>query len=126
LIRVDSQPGLGTTFRLYFAVHEGESRETPKPLVSEARVPAAAAEGGCELILLAEDDNLVRRATASILQRRGYEVLMAADGEEAWNLFQQRRSEIALVILDVVMPRAGGNDVAVRIHAAAPQLPVLL
>jgi CheY-like chemotaxis protein len=64
-------------------------------------------------------------AAAAALQRGGYSVVMAANGEEAFRLLQTRGDEIDLVLSDVVMPRLGGPELAVRLSVTWPKLPVV-
>ena len=104
-VDVDSQVGKGTTVKLYFpAVQEA-------PMVLSLS-PQAADEvpGGTETILLTEDDHAQRRATKRELEQFGYRVLEAADGEAALALlFQERSTEIDLIITDVIIPQNGGQ-----------------
>ena len=108
-VDVRSRPGQGTTVEVYVPVAERPARTTPVP--AGADMP-----GGNETILLAEDEEGVRRSASRILRRFGYRVLLAADGEEALDLYRQHRTEIHLVISDVVMPRMGGTQLYQEIH----------
>ncbi len=63
---------------------------------------------GNETVLLVEDESPIRRAAVRVLERSGYTVLAAADGEEGLAVFRKKRSEIALVVTDVVMPNMSG------------------
>jgi CheY-like chemotaxis protein len=81
--------------------------------------------GRGELILLAEDEELVRRAATRILERHGYRVIGAEDGERAAALFDEHQHDVRLVITDVVMPRMGGRRLVEHVRAAAPAMPVL-
>jgi PAS domain S-box-containing protein len=119
-IYVQSDPGEGTTFRIYFPVAETE-------------VPAAAAKAhalhdgpaGTETILLVEDEKPVREITRKILTMRGYEVLEAAHGVEALQISARAKGPIHLLITDVVMPHMGGRDLAARVSALHPETRVL-
>jgi CheY-like chemotaxis protein len=106
VIRVQSQPGQGTTFLLYFSAVE------PKTESAEERGPleAQAVLGGSETILLVEDDPDIQLIMSEMLQEHGYRVLMANDGEEGLHLFEQHASSIALVIADIMMPRMKGRQ----------------
>ena len=108
-IHVQSEPGKGTLFSVYFPVLD-ISGAGGKP----KKCPELA--GGTETILLAEDNEVSRKATALTLQSIGYNVLEAGDGEEALALFQQHGKDISLLIVDVVMPKKSGW--AVREEAA--------
>ena len=70
---------------------------------------------------MAEDDPMVRDVAQRILERAGYTVLPAADGEEALPLFQARRHDISLVMLDAVMPKLGGFDVYAASRTIGPR-----
>jgi len=116
-IFLESTPGEGTTFRMYFPGVEAapeESRENA----------AAAVRGGNETILLAEDEEAIRNLAVRSLREQGYTVLAAADGEEAVAI-AGAHPEISMAILDVMMPRMGGKDVLDAIHRIRPGLPAL-
>ncbi len=118
-IDVASEPGRGTTFRVYLPRTEegtpsGESHPGP---------PTAAT--GSETILVVEDDGAVRAMTRHVLERHGYTVLEASRGAEAVRLAEQERGPIHLVLTDVVMPSAGGRQVAERVAELRPGIKVL-
>jgi len=117
-IHLSSEPGRGTTFRIYFP---------PAPAAPDARPPAEqpGLRGGTETILLAEDDGLVRALVEDTLRNLGYTVLSADNGKEAVEIFRRRREEIDLAVFDVAMPVMGGKEAYEAIHAVAPGLPVL-
>jgi DNA-binding response OmpR family regulator len=95
-------------------------------VANQAPPPAASgAPRGTETILLAEDEDLVRSLAKRVLESAGYRVLVAKDGEEAIGLVETRSAEIDLALLDVVMPKASGRDVSVRLKAIRPDVPVL-
>jgi PAS domain S-box-containing protein len=104
-INVFSEPGRGTTFKIYLPLIRRAAAEEP---AEEA--PAAACLGGSETILLAEDDARVRRLTREILERFGYRVIEAADGVEAVARFKEHSGAVALVVLDLMMPRKSGRE----------------
>jgi len=118
LIHVFSTPGKGTTFDIYLPIVERSATTAKK----QAKGPAP---GGTETILVAEDDDIVRRLAQTVLQRSGYKVLAATDGAEALELFNSQKDEISLVVLDVIMPKIGGLAVFERIREANPELCVL-
>ncbi len=103
-IDVESQVCEGTTVRLYFPV-SAHKATTPDPTPSP--VPS---RGGSETILVVEDEETIRSAMMRALQRHGYHVLLAADGEEALEVLRNHQADIALVISDIVMPKMGGLD----------------
>lgn len=117
-IKVYSEPGVGTTFRIYLPLIDGGR-------VQEAVAIYGAPSGGTETILLAEDDEAIRELEMHVLSDFGYTVLAAADGQEAVDLFRQHRDEIDLVLLDVIMPRKRGSEAYSEIRAMSPQTKVI-
>jgi PAS domain S-box-containing protein len=113
-----SEPGLGTTFKLYFPLATASLEPTPPP-------PAAALAKPNEVVLVAEDEPMVRGIMARTLRESGYGVLEAADGEEALAVLEALGGQVSLVIADVVMPGVGGREMAVRMAQQWPQVPVL-
>ncbi len=83
------------------------------------------AVGGGELVLVVDDDELMRRMTERLLRGAGYQVVTAPDGREAVRVFQERREEIKLVMLDIVMPEMGGRVASERIRALSGDVPFL-
>ena len=109
-IHVYSEPGRGTTFKVYL------------PTVEAAAVDDADAErmdvpGGTETILVAEDEPMVRDFAVRVLREAGYRVLHASNGEEAMRVYQDHRNSIALLLLDAVMPGLSGHQVYDRVKA---------
>ncbi len=102
-IRVDSEIGRGSTFRVYLPTLETAGTA---PLAAPER---PLVRGGGETVLVVDDEPAIRRITTLSLEAFGYRVLVAADGAEALTLYQQRRAEIAVVITDMMMPVMGGE-----------------
>lgn len=117
-LRIESAPGRGTTFKIYFPAVEARTAAPPRE--KSARLPQ-----GTETILLVEDHEVVRKASARSLEHYGYTVLTAGNAEEAMQLFQAHRDEIALLVTDVVMPGMGGEALYKRLSAERPELKVL-
>ncbi|HEX9374234.1 MAG TPA: response regulator [Roseiflexaceae bacterium] len=117
-VQVSSDSGQGTTFTIYLPVPAA---------VWDAQSPelAPAVRGGSETILVAEDEESLRYLAATVLERLGYTVLLAEDGLDAVNLFDDHHARIDLVILDLVMPRFGGRDALERMRAIRPDLRAL-
>jgi len=119
-IEVDSAPGQGASFILEFP--QCAAQAVPPP-VSASR---SVLPRGSETILVVEDDPTVRDRTANMLERQGYEVLTAADGQEAVDLLSRRANRrVALVFTDIVMPGMGAGEMARRLRATHPDLRLL-
>jgi PAS domain S-box-containing protein len=117
-IQVYSQEGRGSTFHVYLpaiegAVEEGELKEWDLPT-------------GTETILVVDDEEMVRTLGQAVLESRSYTVLMAEDGVQALEVYQAHRGEIALVVLDVIMPQMGGRECLRRLRGLDPQVKVLI
>jgi len=119
-IWVYSEPGKGTTFKIYLPRARGEPAPFP------ARETAGEAPRGSETILLVEDEPSLRSLAAEILRNQGYEVIEASGGDEALRLSEQgATSKIDLLLTDVIMPGMGGEVLAERLKAARPGIKVL-
>jgi two-component system cell cycle sensor histidine kinase/response regulator CckA len=116
-----SEPGQGTVVKLHFPVAPA-GRGPVRP----DEVMPAVRSGTGETLLLVEDDLLLRRAAHRVLERYGYRVIPAEDGVEALARFEEHRSDIRMVLSDVVMPRLGGEDLANELRSRDPAIPVLL
>ncbi|HEX9728279.1 MAG TPA: PAS domain S-box protein [Gemmatimonadales bacterium] len=122
MVHVYSEPGLGTTVRLYLPVTGGTpAARTERRTIADPR----AAAGGTETILLAEDEPAIRRTTRRALEAKGYTVLVAEDGEAALELYRQHRDVISLVITDLVMPNIGGRQLVEAIRQGGGEVAVL-
>ena len=108
----------GTAFKVYFPPAEGAPDVIAPARPSEIR-------GGTETILLAEDDESVRRLVERTLTNLGYTVLVTRNGEDAIETFQRDKDEISLALLDVVMPLKGGKEAYEVMHQVKPDLKVI-
>ncbi|MEW5792217.1 MAG: response regulator [Pseudomonadota bacterium] len=117
-IEVMSEPGEGTTFTVYLPA-------TDKPFPEEMAKPAEVVHGP-HTILFVDDEEILRALGQRILERLGYRVILAADGIEAVRIFQEHMEEIDLVILDLSMPRKGGEDTYHEISQIRPDIKVIL
>jgi response regulator RpfG family c-di-GMP phosphodiesterase len=115
---VDSAPGRGTTFRVYFPRVDGPA--APLAATSRGEVP-----GGTETILLVEDEASVRRMTRQVLESAGYRVLEAAHGDDGLRLGREYAGRIDLLLTDVVMPGMSGRRLAESLAAVRPETKVL-
>ena len=120
-IQLDSEPGAGTRFRVYFP---GETRGDVVPAPAAPRQAAAGARGD-GLILLAEDDASVRRLVASELTRRGFTVMEAEDGRAALELLTREKAHVDILVTDVVMPRLNGAELAKEAARVQPGIKIL-
>jgi PAS domain S-box-containing protein len=102
-IEVESAPGRGTSVTISFPNASGA------PTAANGGEETDPPPTGSETILVAEDEAPLRRAATRLLERLGYTVITASDGEEALQLFRARASEVSLVLSDIVMPRMGGR-----------------
>ncbi|OPZ07120.1 MAG: Blue-light-activated protein [candidate division BRC1 bacterium ADurb.BinA292] len=118
LISVQSEPGRGTFFRVYLPLAQGDG-------LSEGAAEHEELQAGHGLILLAEDEELVRNLAVRILESAGYRVLVAHDGQQALDLLEQHADQIDLALLDMVMPRVSGRTVYEHIRRNRPSIPVL-
>ncbi len=115
---VDSEPGKGTTFRVFLP----RTAETADASMS---APPSQAAGGSESVLLVEDDDQVRVVVATILRRNGYTVVEARNAGEAFFACGQHTVPIDLLLTDVVMPRMNGHELAARLLASHAGMKVL-
>ncbi len=115
-ISLESEPGEGTTFRIYLP------RVAAAPMAMPESAPPAALPRGAETILVAEDDAAIRRLVVCALEDLGYHVLSAPDGAAAMSMAQSYSGEIHLLLSDLVMPTMGGRDLAAKLQGAIPSL----
>jgi two-component system, cell cycle sensor histidine kinase and response regulator CckA len=113
-----SEPGQGTTFKIYLPIVGGAPAAAPR------RELAPVAMAG-ETVLLVEDEANVRAILSRALREQGYRVLEAPQGRAAVELAASPESRIDLVVADVVMPELGGRDLAGRLRELRPELPIL-
>jgi CheY-like chemotaxis protein len=120
-IDVETEVGQGTTFTIYLPLHEVEPASTP--LTSDA---PELLTGEGEMILVVEDDEVVRMALADTLDLLDYRVLEVANGQEALEVLEERREEVALVLSDVVMPRMSGTAMLHALRERGLMVPVVM
>jgi PAS domain S-box-containing protein len=118
-IWVYSEPGHGTTFKIHFPL------VVERAAVARPSGKASLPTHGSETVLLAEDEESVRRLAVRVLQHVGYHVLVAQNGTEALLISERHQGPIHLLVSDVVMPQMGGADLVRRLAATRPDLRVL-
>ena len=120
-IRVYSEIGNGTTFQVFLPAAAASATED-----SAGAQPKPKPRGGTETILLAEDNEVLRKLTRMVLQKNGYTVLDVADGVAAGEVWNQEQGRIDLLLTDLVMPGGvNGHDLAARLCGEKPGLKVL-
>jgi len=117
-IRVDSSPGVGTAFEIYFPVLAAASAER-----NTARIVRQVSDGGT--LLFCDDEPGVRKAGQMILEGAGFKVVAVGTGEEAVRVVTGSPETFALVVIDVLMPGLTGPDAVRAIRAVLPDMPVL-
>ena len=123
-ILVKSTPNYGTTIRVLFPAAQGEDSITDNVQWDAASETLSASPG--RMILVADDEELVRDFSLEIVKELGFHGLGAVDGEEAVKLFQEHSGEIACVILDVTMPKMDGLKACEMMRSISPEVGVIL
>lgn len=116
-IYVQSEPGVGSVFRIYLPMIEADA--VPAAVYDENTVPGSGS------ILLADDEEILREVGRDLLEDLGYTVYTAENGEQALEVFTAHRSEIRLVILDMIMPKMGGMETFQRMREEAPDIRII-
>jgi len=119
-VNVYSEPGEGTTFRVYFPTEDNQEASADSFEIQ------GEAPGGNETILLVDDEEVIRNLGEAILARKGYNVMLAADGREALDVFAREKDNIDLVILDHTMPFLSGREVLEQIRVLDADVSVLM
>jgi CheY-like chemotaxis protein len=118
IIMAESARGQGANFHIYLPASE-------KPIIDEIQDDQNILTGS-GTILLVDDEEMIIDVGVKILEKMGYEVLTARHGTEAIEVYQQNRQKVALVIIDLIMPRMGGGQVYDRLKEMDPDVKVLL
>jgi len=121
-ITVDSRHGCGAIFQVFFPLREQQALVSSR---EDFSVPGSLE--GCELVLVVDDESMVRNMAGTMLEKRlGYEVITACDGFEALDIFRSRKDEIDLVLLDLSMPGMNGWETLAGLRVLRPDIPVIL
>ena len=118
-VTVESEEGKGTTFRIVLPAVEGES-------VAQGSIDASSYKSAQnELIMLVDDEELMRDLGRELLEDAGYRVVVASNGQHAIDLYRSAWKEISLVVLDFIMPDLNGGQVYVQLKSINPQMKTL-
>ncbi len=112
-----TKPGEGTTFTLYFPASEMEIVE---------KVESAEIHKGNATILVVDDEEDIRKYVAVMLKKLGYNVYVAKDGKDAINIYSEKKDEIDLVLLDIIMPEMAGRETNLKLVEINPDAKVIL
>ena len=121
-IKLESAPGYGTKFTVLLSASEAVAT----PRTDAARPGELAGTPGQGMILVVDDEEPVRAVAKTMLEKFGFDVVVAADGREGINRFREYRHDIVVALLDVAMPRMNGEETLEGIHRVDPSLPVVL
>jgi two-component system, cell cycle sensor histidine kinase and response regulator CckA len=120
-IQVYSEPGVGATFKIYFPRDAGVTTAPPaEPGNWVQHLPH-----GTETVLLVEDDAAVRAVTRGILEKSGYTVLEASNGEQALQIIERHTLPLHLLLTDIIMPQMSGRPLVEQVSVLRPDLKVL-
>ncbi len=122
MLKVESQPGKGATFKTFFPA----SQEEPALLVDRESGARSETWKGAGTILLVDDEESVRTMGKRMLKRLGFTVLTAVDGREALEIYRAQRGEIELVLLDLTMPCMDGEEALDELHRFDPEARVVM
>ena len=120
-IHVYSEPGQGTTFRVYLPLMQGDVHSSNVKTNRQNQVMP----GGRETILVVDDEASINNYLKMFLTNLGYVVLLARDGQEAIEIFRSKKDEINLVLMDVVMPNVNGSDAATEIKSLSSKVKII-
>lgn len=120
LIRIRTEPDQGTSFRVLFPPVDGTARKLEKPS------PGRSDWQGNGTVLVVDDEEGVREVAERTLQEIGFDTISAMDGREALDLMQRFGDQVTAVLLDLSMPRMGGQETLVHLRTQRPELPIIM
>ncbi len=121
-VKISSRPGDGTTFSFIFPPHKLSENEEKAP-VKEA---SDATWHGRGTVLLVDDDDSIREVGRQTLEQAGLKVITAGDGEEAVHIYQSRKNDIKLVLMDMTMPSLNGREAFIKMREINKNVKVIL
>ncbi|MEJ2637280.1 MAG: PAS domain S-box protein [Calditrichia bacterium] len=119
-ILAESEPGKGSTFKIFFPLYREEEEREEETLQKDKPDPL-----GTETVLLVEDDEMVRELSGDVLRQSGYKVLAASNGIDALQICEKNSEKIQILVTDVVMPGMSGKELADQLTELHPDLKVL-
>jgi signal transduction histidine kinase/ActR/RegA family two-component response regulator len=127
-VALDSEPGAGTTFRIYIPCLKEKPNETAAGIPPMDQFSPFSGEPGQDgnAVLIVDDDQAMHDVITRLLEEIGHEALCASDGVEALTLYEQNRSRVRLVLLDMIMPNLGGEETYQILRRFDPSVRVLL
>lgn len=120
-ISLFSKPGLGTTVTMHFPAAAQAHPEVEAPPTKRRAAPAIRGN-----VLVVDDETMIRRTVKRLLNRLGYTAVLASDGEEALEIYQEQADEISFVLLDLIMPAMDGAEVMERLKQMDPEVPIII
>jgi CheY-like chemotaxis protein len=124
---IESALGQGTSFSIFLPelssppVPEGQEEKTPDIVSAAEQIPT-----GSGLVFVVDDEEVMRKTASNILEKLGYDVIFAEDGEEAVEIYKENYRDIKVVLLDMAMPRMSGKDAYVEMKKIYPEVKALL
>ena len=119
-VQVWSQPDQGATFRVLIPLLGDQGLELQDEILCQSTL-----KGDGETLLIVEDEALVRSLAATVLGQHGYNIHLADNGQTALRFFEEKSSQVDLVLTDIVMPEMDGIELAKKLHHLAPKTPIL-
>ena len=128
-IEVNSDPGKGSTFKVYIPEFFQPEATTSRPIPLQSIKKAPSDSGipvGTGLVMIVDDEAIMRKTARNILEKLGYQTVTAEDGDEAVKIYAERHAEVAIVLLDMSMPRMSGKDAYVEMKKIDPAIRSIL
>lgn len=119
-VDIESKMGEGTKFIVYLPHYTDVREEMIKKELADV------SQSGEGLIMVVDDEQILRQIAREILEEIGFEVVLAEDGEEAVSIYKKKHKEIRLVLLDMLMPKLSGNEVFIKMKKINPNISVIL